>query len=218
MKGLWGKILQVMKDVEYLQKDDKIDMPGTKSYKAITEEKVTGEVGKSMRKHGLIIYPMEVIEERTDLTVVRSSGKEALEHLSTVHVKYKICDPDSGEFDIISSVGTGVDTQDKAVGKAMTYAYKYALLRTFSIPTGEDPDKIASEEVTMKKSEQAERKVNQEQLDRLMAMAIDDNDRAILSKVRDTYGYKTIKDLKQLEYDKFVNDFGRAVAEARFPG
>ena len=28
----------------------------------------------------------------------------------------------------------------------MTYAYKYLLLRTFAIPTGEDPDKIASAE------------------------------------------------------------------------
>ena len=45
------------------------------------------------------------------------------------------------------SSGTGVDTQDKGVGKAMTYAYKYLLLRTFAIPTGEDPDKISSAEL-----------------------------------------------------------------------
>ena len=36
----------------------------------------------------------------------------------------------------IESVGEGADSQDKASGKAMTYCYKYALLRTFAIPTG----------------------------------------------------------------------------------
>ena len=40
--------------------------------------------------------------------------------------------------------------QDKGVGKAMTYAYKYMLLRTFAIPTGEDPDKISSAETDKK--------------------------------------------------------------------
>lgn len=34
----------------------------------------------------------------------------------------------------------------------MTYAYKYMLLRTFAIPTGEDPDKISSEELDTKQS------------------------------------------------------------------
>ena len=29
----------------------------------------------------------------------------------------------------------------------MTYAYKYMLLRTFAIPTGEDPDKVSSAEL-----------------------------------------------------------------------
>ena len=51
------------------------------------------------------------------------------------------------EFEILASSGSGVDTQDKGVGKAMTYSYKYMLLKTFAIPTGEDPDKIGSEEL-----------------------------------------------------------------------
>ena len=33
---------------------------------------------------------------------------------------------------------------------AMTYSYKYMLLRTFAIPTGEDPDKISSAETDEK--------------------------------------------------------------------
>ena len=66
-------------------------------------------------------------------------------------VAYKIVNTDDPEdFTTAVSSGTGVDTQDKGVGKAMTYAYKYLLLRTFAIPTGEDPDRTASAELDAK--------------------------------------------------------------------
>ena len=65
--------------------------------------------------------------------------------LSTVDVKYKLVNIDKpSEFEIIASSGTGVDPQDKGVGKAMTYSLKYALMRAFLIPTGEDPAPAAS--------------------------------------------------------------------------
>ena len=49
---------------------------------------------------------------------------ELRKDFSTLHAKYKIVDIDSGEFEILETVGYGVDSQDKASGKAMTYAYK----------------------------------------------------------------------------------------------
>ena len=42
--------------------------------------------------------------------------------------------------------GDGVDTYDKAPGKAMTYADKYALMKAYKISTGDDPDQEASPE------------------------------------------------------------------------
>ena len=39
--------------------------------------------------------------------------------------------------------GYGVDPSDKGPGKAISYAFKYALLKTFCLETGEDPDKDA---------------------------------------------------------------------------
>lgn len=130
---LYKKIHAVMQDVTYLQKDDSVAFGNTK-YKAISEEKVTSTVRESLVKHGLVIIPFEQ-EHCRDGT------------LSTVNVKYKIIDIETGEFEIASSSGTGADTQDKGVGKAMTYAYKYLFLRLFAIPTGEDPDKVSSAEL-----------------------------------------------------------------------
>ncbi|MFW5438827.1 ERF family protein [Paenibacillus apiarius] len=139
---LYQKISNVMKAVDYLQKDDQVAFGNTK-YKAISEEKVTSTVRAALIDQGLVIFPIEQLHSKDGT-------------LTTVDVKYKIVDIETGEYEIIVSSGTGADTQDKGVGKAMTYAYKYLMLRTFAIPTGEDPDKVSSAELDAE--EQAETK------------------------------------------------------------
>lgn len=157
--NLWQKISAVMKDVEYLSKDDKIEFNKTK-YKAISEEKVTRTVRESLIKHGLVIFPIEQRHKREGT-------------LSTVDVTYKIVDIDTGESQTLVSSGTGVDTQDKGVGKAMTYAYKYLLLRTFAIPTGEDPDKISSAELDEKMKKQQEQEEESQALTQELVLAFE---------------------------------------------
>lgn len=138
--ALYQKISAVMSEVRYLSKDDAIAFKETK-YKAISEEKVTSTVRESLIRHGLVILPVKQ-EHRREGT------------LTTVDTEYKIVDIETGEYEILASSGTGADTQDKGVGKAMTYAYKYLLLRTFAIPTGEDPDKISSAELDAKQADE----------------------------------------------------------------
>ena len=150
-KNLYQRILAIMDDVPYLQKDDNVSTGAGKSYKAITEEKVTTAIRAAMINHGVVIVPVEQEYDRTDLTLVDKNGNEKVSRLATVATKYRIINVDDPDDYIIAvSNGEGADTQDKGVGKAMTYAYKYLLLRTFAIPTGEDPDKISSEEYTEK--------------------------------------------------------------------
>jgi hypothetical protein len=40
----------------------------------------------------------------------------------------------------VETFGFGIDDQDKGPGKAMSYAVKYALLKTLGLETGDDPD------------------------------------------------------------------------------
>ena len=133
-KNIFQRISAVMQDVQYLAKDDQIEFGKTK-YRAISEEKVTTTIRKSLITHGIVIVPVK-----------QEHSKDGV--LTTVDVTYRIKNIEN-ENDYIEAVssGTGVDTQDKGVGKAMTYAYKYLLLRTFAIPTGEDPEKESSAEL-----------------------------------------------------------------------
>jgi len=133
------KILAVMQDIEYLRKDDEVSFANTR-YKGLSEEKVTAAVRTSLVKNGLIVFPIAQVHHREPI-----GEKTAM--LTTVDVTYRFVDTeDDSSIEVVSS-GTGVDTQDKGVGKAMTYCYKYLFLRTFAIPTGDDPDKISSAEL-----------------------------------------------------------------------
>lgn len=132
--NIYEKILEVMKNIEYLNKDDAVAFGQTK-YKAMSEEKVTMTVRKELIKQGLVVFPIEQTVER-DGTI------------TTTNTKYKMVNTENPEeYLILASSGQGADTQDKGVGKAMTYSFKYLLLRTFAIPTGEDPDKVSSEQI-----------------------------------------------------------------------
>ena len=141
-KNLHQKMLEVMKAIEYLNKDDHVSYKNT-NYRAMSEEKVTTTVRAELIKQGLVVYPI-----RQDVT---QNG--IITTTNTVYRMVNVDDPT--DFVELASSGQGADTQDKGVGKAMTYSFKYLLLRTFAIPTGEDPDKIASAQIDdeMKKAE-----------------------------------------------------------------
>lgn len=148
MENVYQRISKVMQEVQYLGKDDVVvtNAYSGAGYKAISEEKVTTEIRKSLIKNGLVIIPISMEHTRDDEVLKDKTGNEKVSRLATVNVTYRIQNVDDKDDYIMAvSSGTGVDTQDKAVGKAMTYAYKYLLLRTFAIPTGEDTDKISSE-------------------------------------------------------------------------
>lgn len=212
MANIYQKINEVMKNVEYLTKDDKVEF-GTTKYKAISEEKVTTAVREQLVKQGIVIIPVEQQSENKEL--IRT--EKSVNMLTTVHVKYRIQNIDDvNDFIEVESNGTGVDTQDKGVGKAMTYAYKYMLLRTFAIPTGEDPDKISSAETDakIKKEIEAEQeRVISKQKEESLDKAIENrkiSDETVL-QVLEKYGYSSTKEIKMKDYMSIVQEFQKIV-------
>ena len=135
--NIYEKIAAIMQDVQYLAKDDHVSF-GSTSYKALSEEKVTSIMRAEMLKHKLVVFPVSQIANRTG-------------NITHVDVVYRMVNVENPEESIeIASCGDGADTQDKGSGKAMTYAFKYMWLRTFALPTGEDPDKVSSAELDEK--------------------------------------------------------------------
>lgn len=141
---IYEKIAAIMQDVQYLAKDDHVSF-GSTNYKALSEEKVTTVMRAELLKHKLAVFPVEQTASRAG-------------SITHVDVKYRLVNVENPEeFIEVVSCGDGADTQDKGSGKAMTYAYKYMWLRTFALPTGEDPDKISTEELESKAKKAAPR-------------------------------------------------------------
>jgi hypothetical protein len=188
-----------------LTKDNKVEFGSTK-YKAISEEKVTSAVRKELINQGIVIIP--ITQECTVTELIRT--EKSVNQRADVHTKYRIQNIDDvNDFIEVESNGSGVDTQDKAVGKAMTYAYKYMLLRTFAIPTGEDPDKISSAETDYKMQNEIEsQKIISEKLRKGLDSAIENNniDDDTVFNILNKYGYTSTTEIKMKDYMKIVND------------
>lgn len=148
-KTVYEKILAVMSAVNYLNKDGFVETGKGKGYKALTDEKVLGAVRPALVSAGLVILPMKMEQQRTDEQVKAYDGSTKTNRITDVSVTYRIINvEDPKDYVEVVSAGTGVDTQDKGIGKAMTYAKKYAILNSFLIPSGEDTDQISSDKYT----------------------------------------------------------------------
>jgi len=88
-----------------------------------------------LAEHGVIIYP-EVLEREQ---VERAAKHGGALFYTTVKVKYTFAADDGSSFQVVT-YGEAMDSADKATNKAMSAAYKYAVIQTFCIPTEGDND------------------------------------------------------------------------------
>ena len=122
---------------------------GKSGYKAVGEADVLAAVKPIEAKHGVYSYPYtrRIVESGT-MEKETQYGKTVQLYMRVETVYRFICIDNPESYIDIVTYGDGVDTQDKAPGKAMTYGDKYALLKAYKIITGEDPDQYASEPVS----------------------------------------------------------------------
>lgn len=124
---------------------------GRSSYKAVGEADVLAAVRPLEHKYGVYSYPVdrEIVESRvlTSTSTYQGNTKETQKLMMRIKTTYRFVNIDKPE-EYIDHVayGDGVDPQDKAPGKAMTYADKYALLKGYKVITGEDPDQFKSDD------------------------------------------------------------------------
>lgn len=136
---LIGKLCEVMEEVQYIQKTG---YNSKQNYRYAQEtdvvEKCRAELAK--RKVWLKHSVKEVTNNRTVKT--RSGGEMTV---IRAIVEFTFIDAESGERETFTEPGEGMDSGDKAIYKAITGALKYALMKSFMIPTGDDPENDGEE-------------------------------------------------------------------------
>ena len=132
--NLYQRIIAVRQKVDYIQKDKSVSTGGG-SYKAVTHDAVTGILRQYLNDYGIVCIPNLVSSKAHD----RVGDAKQFRYDATYSFQFVNADkPDESLSITIES--HAMDNADKAPGKALSYAKKYAVLKLFEIETGEDDE------------------------------------------------------------------------------
>lgn len=122
--SIYSKILQVMKEVEKVPKNGYNQFH---KYYYATESDLTESIRPILIDAGLAFF-----------ATVLDQSREG--EFTKVKMEFTLADTETGET--LKSIfwGEGQDKGDKGLYKAYTGATKYFLMKTFLIPTGDDPE------------------------------------------------------------------------------
>ena len=130
---IYEKINNVRKLVDYVKKDATVQ-----GYKAVSHDAVTGMIREALVSEGVLVFPSLIVSEDHATGQSTKSGAQFHRYKALYEVKF-VAAEDASEVSINVEAHAD-DHGDKAPGKALSYATKYAMLKVFSIETGEDDE------------------------------------------------------------------------------
>lgn len=146
--GIYKKINNIMKKVEFVTKDGKLGF-GNNTFSIVTHDKVLSVVRQHFVDEGVIIVPHQVEKGVSVEGMTKNGGKKIrLEALYDV----SFIDIDDGSSLVVRTEVHSEDSSDKAANKAITYAVKNALLKVLMLQSGDDINQEVSNKVNQKQA------------------------------------------------------------------
>lgn len=144
--NIYEKMSAIVNELRTVAKNLNVDLGKGKNYKAVQEKDVLDAIKPLEEKYRIYSYPKErkvidnsVLEKETSYGITKSLYMR-------IETTYEFVNIDKPEEKMtMVSYGDGIDTGDKAPGKAMTYSDKYSLLKAYKVATGDDPDEEKKE-------------------------------------------------------------------------
>lgn len=196
--NIYQRINAVMKEVSYIQKEQKM-VNG--QYRFVSHDAVVAKLQGPLVAHGIVVVP-SVVDLKQD------GNRTAV----TMEITFVNIDDPTDKFSIYQH-GYGIDTQDKGVGKAVSYAVKYALLKQFCLETGDDAEKDTVEYVPQEAiiSNEIMKKALQERKKLIIELAGKENKESLVTyieKLKETFKSKKEEELfLAKEAPEFIKDF-----------
>ena len=200
--NLRQKLAEVRRRIGYVQKRGRNERH---NYSYVTAADIAGAVGDILAELGIIVVPrLESISHEPART-----GRTDGEHLTHVVMSYSFVDVDTAEEIAVKVAGEGVDAGDKAPYKAMTGALKYALLQSFLLATGDDPE---DERVDARFSTpSSERPITAEEVRELEKLIADTG--TDLERVLAYYKVASLGEMTETAYRRAVEVLNRKLAK-----
>jgi len=133
-KNIYQRILAVMDDVRGVKKEADKKCP----YPLVSHDAVTGLLHMPFVRHGIVMVP-------TVLSVTQDGNRT----VANVQVTFVNADNPDDKISV-TFAGYGIDSQDKGPGKAISYAVKYAMLKTFCLESGDDVERYNADYISDK--------------------------------------------------------------------
>ena len=145
-------------------KPDLLKAKNGNNFRAVSESAILDVLDPILREAGWF-YTIEIKKSQLDIREAYGSKGKKLQFIASVEIVlnfYEIVGGLSCFQMKQEAVGMGIDDNDKAMGKAYTYAVKYALLKLFRLRFGDDSDFEESEPLLLEKNEKTEKSSKKE--------------------------------------------------------
>ena len=202
-KNVFEKMLAITSEIGKVNKNLVVG-EGKSQYKAVGEADVLKAVKELEEKYGIYSYPYDrkivdssILQTEKEFKGEIKRGNQIFLRLETVYRFVNVEKPE--EYIDITTYGDGVDTQDKAPGKAMTYSDKYALLKAYKMITGDDPDQNASPENMEIKGQVTTNKVTSAEAKSIYSLMMRKG-LNVVDNLKKNYGISNTTDLTKEQY------------------
>jgi hypothetical protein len=138
-RNIHQRMLAVMAKCTYIQKDQR-KVAG--QYTAVKHDAVVAKVRGYLLEQGILAV---TTVDHCEVTACSDGQRSSWRAEAKVTVSFINAD-NPADCIRVQSFGSGDDRGDKAVGKAISYATKYAILKALMLETGDDADHDASAE------------------------------------------------------------------------
>ena len=129
---LTQKLVDIMGEIESVEKDGHNK---NQNYDYFSEALIMALLRKKLKDKHILFVPGASINKIEN--VCRNEKEYAL---TSINSKHRFIDAETGEILEIEMPGQGQDGGDKGIYKAITGSVKYALMKTFMISDGSDPE------------------------------------------------------------------------------
>lgn len=125
--------LKLLKILETMDSVPKNGYNSHQKYHYMREVDVMEALKKELINNKIVMLTSSKFVDIQKKVKEKSGGDKNDEFVTTVETTHTFVDAETGEQHTITSVGSGYDSSDKGASKAITAAFKYAIMKTFMI-------------------------------------------------------------------------------------
>src|SRR5216683_57967 len=196
--NLREKFAEVRRRLGYVQKRGHNERH---NYNYVTAADLAGAVGDILAELGVVVIPQLQ-------SISTESPRSSSERIARIVMNYRFVDARSGEELTVRVAGEGADAGDKAPYKAMTGALKYALLQSFLLATGDDPE---DERADSRAALSSERVITPEQASELQGLIEETGTE--LERVLAYYRISALSEMTEGSYRRALELLNRKLAK-----